>query len=121
MTAFALLLLVLAVIGTASSAVFLGIGLAGVRKFRAEAAQQQKDASLLSADQLPAVSILKPLHGMEPHLEQNLESFFRQDYPGFEILFAMGHEAFLLQSSMTFVDLHATLQALPHGKIFERG
>ncbi len=40
---------------------------------------------------------------------------------GFEILFAMGHEAFLLQSSMTFVDLHATLQALPHGKIFERG
>lgn len=27
------------------------------------------------------VTILKPLHGAEPALEQNLETFFRQDYP----------------------------------------
>lgn len=29
----------------------------------------------------PAVSILKPLHGDEPALEENLESFLVQDYP----------------------------------------
>ena len=29
----------------------------------------------------PALSILKPLHGDEPALEQNLESFLVQDYP----------------------------------------
>lgn len=34
------------------------------------------------------VSILKPLHGMDDGLEQNLRSFFEQDYPRFEILFA---------------------------------
>jgi ceramide glucosyltransferase len=33
------------------------------------------------------VSILKPLYGTEPQLERNLESFFTQDYPEFEIIF----------------------------------
>ncbi len=33
------------------------------------------------------MTILKPLHGMEPRLEENLESFFRQDYPDFTIVF----------------------------------
>lgn len=36
----------------------------------------------------PRVSLLKPLSGLETGLERNLESFFRQDYPNFEILFA---------------------------------
>jgi ceramide glucosyltransferase len=35
----------------------------------------------------PPVSLLKPLCGAEPELEAHLESFFRQDYPSFEILF----------------------------------
>jgi ceramide glucosyltransferase len=35
----------------------------------------------------PPVSLLKPLHGLEPGLEANLESFFRQDYPRYEIIF----------------------------------
>jgi ceramide glucosyltransferase len=34
------------------------------------------------------VSILKPLHGLDEGLEDNLRSFFTQDYPNFEILFA---------------------------------
>ena len=33
------------------------------------------------------MTLLKPLCGLEPNLEQNLESFFRQDYPNFDIIF----------------------------------
>lgn len=39
------------------------------------------------------VSILKPLSGLDLDLETNLKSFFEQDYPAFEILFAVRNEA----------------------------
>ncbi len=35
----------------------------------------------------PRVTLLKTVYGLEPRLEQNLESFFAQDYPAFEIIF----------------------------------
>jgi ceramide glucosyltransferase len=38
---------------------------------------------------LTPISILKPLAGAEDGLETNLRSFFTQDYPQFEILFAV--------------------------------
>lgn len=38
----------------------------------------------------PALTVLKPLHGAEPGLEQTLETFFVQDYPApFEIVFGL--------------------------------
>ena len=41
----------------------------------------------LPAD-LPGISVLKPLHGIDLGLEDNLRTFFTQDYPSYEILFA---------------------------------
>jgi ceramide glucosyltransferase len=38
------------------------------------------------------VSILKPLAGLDLDLESNLRTFFEQDYPVFEILFALRNE-----------------------------
>src|SRR5215472_8191352 len=37
----------------------------------------------------PAVSILKPLSGVDDGLEDNLRTFFEQDYAEYEILFAV--------------------------------
>jgi len=38
------------------------------------------------------ISILKPLAGLDLDLESNLRTFFEQDYPAFEILFAVKSE-----------------------------
>lgn len=86
---FLLLLASIAAVGLVTSTIFLLLSIAGAIHFLRDAAQQRRSAKSLSDEQLPFVSLLKPLHGMEPQLEQNLESFFRQDYPKFEILFAV--------------------------------
>ena len=39
------------------------------------------------------ISILKPLAGLDDGLTANLRTFFEQDYPAFEILFAVRHES----------------------------
>ncbi len=48
-----------------------------------------RSAEAPESGELPAISLLKPLRGADPELERHLESFFQQDYPSFEILFAM--------------------------------
>lgn len=67
--------------GLLTSTIFTLLALIGLVRFRAgrERAGQR--------DFCPAVSLFKPLHGAEPNLEAHLETFFRQDYPAFEILF----------------------------------
>ena len=39
------------------------------------------------------ISVLKPLAGLDLDLESNLRTFFEQDYPSFEILFAVRSES----------------------------
>jgi ceramide glucosyltransferase len=73
-------------LGMLSSAVFLGLAGLGVNRFRSQARRQFR--SLPDDADLPPVSVLKPVHGMEARLKENVESFFRQDYPRYEILFA---------------------------------
>jgi ceramide glucosyltransferase len=85
-------LLALALVGVSSSTIFLILALFGVWKFRVAAARQLAETAVFETGLLPPVSILKPLHGLEPRLESNLESFFQQDYPNFEILFGVDHE-----------------------------
>jgi len=79
-------LLAIALLGTLTSAIFLLLTIVGVFRFRGET--RKFAGAKVSDAELPPVSVLKPLHGMEAQLRENIESFFRQDYPRYEILFA---------------------------------
>jgi ceramide glucosyltransferase len=37
----------------------------------------------------PPVSVMKPICGLDPDLEANLDTFFRQDYPSYELIFGV--------------------------------
>ena len=81
------LLLGIALIGIVSSTVFLSLVAAAALRYRSRARVAAAKARSIALASFPPVSILKPVHGVEERLEQNLESFFLQDYPDFEIVF----------------------------------
>ena len=83
----AYLVLGLAIVGTISSTIVLILALLGVIEFRRIAARDEKAYASLPA-KMPPVSVLKPVHGNEARMKENIESFFRQDYAEYEILFA---------------------------------
>jgi len=73
-------LMVVALAGLVTSTLYLLlVGLAALR-FR-------RKRLPCGAVELPSVTLLKPVHGIEPQLRDSLESFFRLDYPQFEIIF----------------------------------
>jgi ceramide glucosyltransferase len=86
MTWLAYFLLGMALLGTLTSTTFLLLTIVGVFRFRSESKTLR--GTRFVDEKLPPVSVLKPVHGMEVQLRENLESFFRQHYPSYEILFA---------------------------------
>jgi len=70
----------------------------------------------------PPVTILKPLHGDEPLLEDALASFCAQDYPEFQIVFGLQDPADLaldvlarLRARFPDVDMVVVVDPTPHG------
>ena len=81
------ILLTAALLGTLTSTIFLFMVMAAAVRYRRRARQARIATAAVLESSLPKVTVLKPVHGMEPRLEQNLETFFQQDYPDFEIIF----------------------------------
>jgi len=81
-----------AALGTVTSTIYLLMVLVAAIRFRL---RRRRDDHV--GEFLPPLSVLKPLHGLEPELEKNLETFFGQDYsqfqPEFELLFCARYES----------------------------
>jgi ceramide glucosyltransferase len=76
-------LLFAAIAVTLTSTIYCGMVLVGAIRF----ARRKRREERARQDFLPPVSVLKPLHGAEPDLEENLRRFFDLDYPEYELIF----------------------------------
>jgi len=87
MSLFVKILFYSALAGTVTSTVYCAMVLVGAVRF----ARRKRREERAPMDFLPPVSVLKPLHGAEPDLEENLKRFFDLDYPEYEVLFCARH------------------------------
>jgi ceramide glucosyltransferase len=69
---------------TAAGLAYTAAEILGMRRFR------NRPARPVQAQ--PPVTILKPLHGLEPQLYENLRSFCRQSYPHYQVIFGARDE-----------------------------
>jgi ceramide glucosyltransferase len=81
------ILIWMAVVGSTTSSIYCFMVLAAAARFGLKKRREQN----APADFLPPISMLKPLHGTEDGMERNIESFFEQQYPKFEVLFCARH------------------------------
>jgi len=91
LTAILHVLFGVALLGSVSSAVYLCMALAAAARHTRGA--RKTDAGEPICAPPPRVTVLKPLCGDEPRLEENLESFFLLDYPSFELVFGCRTES----------------------------
>ena len=78
----------IALLGTATSLVFCGLACTAAARFM----RRRKRELAQPATFFPPVSLLKPLHGLEDGLEENLHGFFKQVYAApYELLFCARH------------------------------
>jgi ceramide glucosyltransferase len=82
-------LLLVALAGSFTSTVYLALTLVATARHVRRARVAQAAASATPISSLPPVTIFKPVHGIEEHLAANLESFFQQDYPDYEVIFGV--------------------------------
>ncbi len=94
------------------------VGAVLAHRFGRRARSSRRDA----ATPLPALTVLKPLHGDEPMLEEALASFCTQDYPALQIVFGVqsrGDAAIALvrrlQARFPSLDLVLVVDNTPHG------
>ncbi len=80
-------LLFLSLAGSFTSTIFLAMTLIAASRFHGQTRAREQAAREIPVDALPPVTIFKPVHGMEEQLAENLDSFFHQDYPDYEIVF----------------------------------
>lgn len=70
--------------GTVTSAIFCGLAVTAALRFYRRRHRESAAPAIFT----PPLSILKPLHGADPELAANLESYFQQSYPAlYELLF----------------------------------
>lgn len=80
-----------------AAAYYLGVCVAAGSFLRARA--RSRSSKPLPDEELPAISILKPVAGTDPGFYENIRSHALLDYPNFEILFAVsGHSDSALAS-----------------------
>jgi ceramide glucosyltransferase len=85
--------LFVSIIGLLSSTVYLGMVIVAAGRYRRRARDQQRASEATPNSAFPPVTVLKPVHGLEPKLAENLASFFEQDYPNFEVVIGARDEA----------------------------
>jgi ceramide glucosyltransferase len=82
-------LLLIALVGSFTSTIYLAMTLVAMSRHLERRRAAMAAVKSVQRSSLPPVTIFKPIHGMEEHLAANLESFFRQDYPHYEIVFGV--------------------------------
>jgi ceramide glucosyltransferase len=82
-------LLLVALAGSLTSTIYLGMTLVAASRYLQRARSARAAISAVPPSSLPPVTIFKPVHGMEEQLAANLESFFQQDYPDYEVIFGV--------------------------------
>src|ERR1700743_3354866 len=75
-------------VGSVTSSIYCVMVVAAAVRF----ARRRRREERVTADFLPKLSVLKPVHATEPGMERNFETFFEQDYPDFELLFCARHD-----------------------------
>ncbi len=103
------LLFYVALVGSVTSSIYCLMVIAAAMRFGLRKRRDDR----APADFTPPLSVLKPLHGTEPGIERNLESFFDQQYPAdFELLFCARHDTDLgLQLARKVGERYPNVQA----------
>ncbi len=77
-----------AAIGTLGSLSFYSLSMLGLASFLADTRKKLSQPPL-PENQLPPVSILKPLKGVDPEIWESFRSHCEQDYPEFQLIFGV--------------------------------